>query len=106
MVIIDNYKQQQNTKNKMEQTSKKSQKNAKEMNNLNYSREMETIQPENTPFRIQRVQKQWFTALGDKRTSDFYNSYEEAEQDAKTITFDKIIQLIGIILENTDKIEK
>lgn len=90
----------------MEQTSKKSQKSVEEVNNLNYSKDMETIEVENTPFRVQRVKKQWFTALGDKRTSDFYENKEEAINNAKTISFEKVIQLIGIILENTNNIEK
>lgn len=88
----------------METKSKKSHKNVEKVDNLNYSEECETIKIDETPFRVQRVHNQWFTAIGDKRTSDFYTNSAEAIIDAQTITFDKIIQLIGIIADNTNKI--
>jgi len=57
-----------------------------------------------TPFTIVEYEKKYYVSAGlSYRLSDEFETFEEAEQDAKSITWDRICQLISIITELKNK---
>lgn len=82
----------------MEQLS--GQSNAEETININSNYELfsNTI-VENTPFNIitDNEDKLHFGVMGKHRITEKSENYEQIEKELKEITWDKIIQVIGIM---------
>lgn len=72
-----------------------------EVNNSNSNYElMKRKNIENTPFTIITIENnEHFITLGKYRLSEKYETFEEAEQNANTIDWNKIMQIIGIMIE-------
>lgn len=68
--------------------------------NLNYEL-IKRKEIENTPFTIITIEeKESFISIGKYRLSESYKTIEEAEINAKIIDWNKIMQIIGIMIEN------
>lgn len=76
--------------------------NVGEVNNSNLNYELiKRKEIEGTPFTIVTIEeKENFITVGKYRLSETYKTTEEAEINAKTIDWNKIMQIIGIMIEN------
>lgn len=83
--------------------SENGQLNANQINNYdsNYEK-FSSIDIENTPFTIitDNEENKHFGCMGNHRLTEQYENIEELKTELKTITWNKIIQVI-IILTNT-----
>lgn len=83
------------------------------MNSIDYSNEeneekqlVEILQIEGTPFHAVRERKIWHVTCGTYRLSEPLGSKEECEEEAKSITWFKIMNVIALMIENYKKDEE
>lgn len=58
---------------------------------------------EETPFTTAKVQDKYYVLLGMSRLSEGFETQEEAEEEGKKITWDKILQVIVIGFNKLNK---
>jgi hypothetical protein len=73
---------------------------------LNYSEELEMHSVNDTPFVVARQNEDWFVIMGKHRLTNSIETFEEAVQEAEKITWNKVVQVIAIILENEKQLNK
>lgn len=59
---------------------------------------------ENTPFTIIEINEEYFITMGSYRISEKFKTLEEATEEANTINWNKIIQVISILMDHEKKI--
>lgn len=80
--------------------SENSQTNAKAQDKQNSSEQlMQYHQVKDTPFTIIKHEKGNTVMIGKYRLSEDYETAEEAMKDAKRMDWDRIMQVIGVMLE-------
>lgn len=84
----------------IKQQSKKSQMNVKEADKQNSSETIERENIENTPFTLIKVEEKWFGAMGKYRITEPSASKKEIETELKKVTWNRIVQVIQILIEN------
>lgn len=52
-----------------------------------------------TPFSIAKAEKKWYVLLGMSRLTEGFETEEEALRNAQEITWERILQLVGIAIE-------
>lgn len=57
-------------------------------------------------FSIVRDHNSWFVALKNHRVSKICNTYEEALHDCENITWDRIVQVVVILTNNEELLDK
>lgn len=81
--------------------------NASETLKENYSNDksklIEKIEIENTPFTIMKHKDEWYILIGKYRLSEGYINKLEALEEAKKMTWEKIMQVIGVMIEEYKK---
>lgn len=74
--------------------------NANEQDKQNYSEQlMQYHQVKDTPFTIIKHEKGYTVMLGKYRLSEDYESIGEAMKDAKRMDWDRIMQVMGVMIE-------
>lgn len=75
------------------------QQNASTTDNSNSSNEelIKRNEIPKTPFTIISVEEGHFGTLGKYRITEIHDTYEEAKQDVEEITWDRIVQVIGLL---------
>jgi hypothetical protein len=58
---------------------------------------------ENTPFTIYKHEKEWFVLIGMYRLSESFKTKEEALEDAKRTDWERMMQVMGVMIENYNK---
>lgn len=61
------------------------------------------IEIKDTPFTVLKNNEEYFVLLGKYRLSEGYRTPEEAEINAKHWTWDRIMQVIGVMIEEYKK---
>jgi hypothetical protein len=79
--------------------------NAEETNKQESNTELiEKHEIPNTPFIAMRIEKDWYLMMGRFRINiEIYNSKEEAIESANDATWNRIIQVMGIMIEHYGK---
>lgn len=54
----------------------------------------------NTPFEVISTKEGHFIALGQYRLSELYEKQDEAVKEANKITWNRLFQVIGIVMES------
>lgn len=80
----------------------------KETNNNDYSIKneelVERIEVENTPFTVAGVKQGWFVLIGNTRLTDGLESKEEALEDAKRVDWERMMQVMSVMIEQYAKL--
>lgn len=71
--------------------------------NVVYSSEVEMISVKDTPFHAVREGEDWFVVMGNYRITENLESKEKAIEECRTITWNRLIQVIGIMLNIKQK---
>lgn len=99
---------------KLIKSEKSSQKSVNE-DNLHSSKGEELIQRtelQNTPFVVVGITdpetdvKKWFGTMGAYRITEDYDSQSKVETELSKVTWNRIMQVIGILLDHRDHIIK
>lgn len=62
---------------------------------------------EGTPFTLVRVEKEWSVVIGEYKLNEIpFKSKKEAEENAKKITWDRIVQVVTIAIEGFSKLKQ
>lgn len=90
------------------QTLKEQFGNAKETHKENYSKEelISYHEIEKTPFTIvnDKENKRFFGVVAEHRITEFYDTFEECEKDVLEMTWDRITQVILILVEKQNRV--
>lgn len=90
-------------KNKSEQEESNGNVNQTNNNDLN-SNELKRIEEvEGTPFTVVKDNELYYILLGKYRLSEEYLIKEIAIQDAKTMNWNRIMQVIGVMIQEYKK---
>ena len=69
-------------------------------------KQVSTFKPlEGTPFTLVSDEGKVFGIMGKYRLTECFESEEEAEKEVKKITWDRLIQVISIMINEQDKIK-
>lgn len=76
--------------------------------NLNYKEDTFTTihEVEDTPFKVVETEKGNFVVLGNHRLTHEIETKEEAIKEAKKMTWERIMQVIHILVENHEDFKK
>lgn len=78
--------------------------NVKETDNKDLNYELiEKYEIPNSPFTAIRNDKEWFLVLGKYRLTDTLRTKEECIEDAQDASWFRVMQVVGIMLEEYDK---
>lgn len=67
------------------------------------SKLVEHVQIENTPFTVVRHEDKSYVMLGNYRLTEGMKTIVEAEEDAKRFDWERIMQVIGVMIEEFKK---
>lgn len=74
---------------------------AETTDNSNSNSELiERIQVENTPFTVIRQEEKWYVTLGMYRLTNDLENKEDAIADAQREDWERLMQVMGIMIEN------
>lgn len=76
--------------------------NVENTNNTN-SADYEKWEVGNTPFTIVKELDKYLVVIGKYRVSEDLATKEEAEEDAKRVDWDRMMQVMGIMIENYEE---
>lgn len=70
-------------------------------------KQVSTFKPlEGTPFTLVTDNGKVFGVMGKYRLTEGFENEEEAEKEVKTITWDRLIQVFSIMINEQDKIKE
>lgn len=79
---------------------KQSQMNVEKTDSKDSSSELiSRVDIKDTPFTIITTEEKHFGAMGRYRITELYNTYEEAVEETKKITWNRIVQVIQLVTE-------
>lgn len=81
----------------------KSQTNVNETHNNDYGKLTDIQQIEGTPFTAVKAGDLYFLALGKYRLSEPMPSMEHVKEDAKRADWERLLQVIGVTIEEYNK---
>ncbi len=92
----------------MEVIQKKQPTNVKEEVKENYSSKelVKRQKVENSPFEIITINGESFGTMGEYRLTEKGNSIEEVKKELEEITWNRIIQIVMILEEIREKVNK
>ncbi len=61
--------------------------------------EVERKEIENSPFTVIRIGEECFGSMGKYRITEIYESIEEVEKELEVITWNRIVQVIILMIE-------
>ena len=59
-----------------------------------------------TPFTLAKQNEEWYILLGKYRLSEGYETEKEAEKEAKRVCWNKIMQVISVIITEEKELNK
>lgn len=77
--------------------------NANQIHNNDSSELTEKIEINETPFTAIRIENKWFLTMGKYRITEPLTSKEEVLQDANRSDWNRILQVIGVMIEEYNK---
>lgn len=88
----------------------KSNGSANETDNKNYSEDekqlRQTIPVIKTPFTVIKNDDKYFVTMGMYKMSQIFASLEDAIEDAEQITWDRIVNVIQVMIESHEMYKK
>ena len=67
---------------------------------------VEFKQVKETPFTLAKQNEEWYILLGKYRLSEGYETEKEAEKEAKRVCWNKIMQVMSVIITEEKQLNK